>query len=88
MSRDIFSDDCADCRPVLIDMATGQAFAADTPPMQRINAVWARTSLQERQTFHRVCCQNSRAPADMRMMRDIANRIQSALSVDDPTESR
>lgn len=65
MARHKFDDNCQDCRPVLINPATGTVMADDSPEMQRINRIWNRQSLATKEAYHRCTCLNSRAPADL-----------------------
>jgi hypothetical protein len=80
VSKDLFEDDCADCRPVLINSATGQVFSADSIEMRAVNAVWETTELADRQAFHRVTCLNSRAPTDLQRMQDLSQRIEKKIA--------
>jgi len=74
MSVHEFSDSCDGCRPVILD-AKGQMVPDSDPMMQHLNAIWDGASLAERQAYHRVTCQNSRAVEDLavveRMMRSL-----------------
>lgn len=47
--------------------------------MAAVNKVWSETNLIERQAWHRVTCQNSRSPSDMRLAQAIAQRVKDAL---------
>jgi hypothetical protein len=48
--------------------------------MQKILAVWAQTTLEERQVYHRVTCLNSTDPKDRAKFQEIAMRMQQALT--------
>lgn len=78
MSHDKFSDDCPGCRPALFDMKTQQPLPPDSPIMQAVSAIWAQTTKQEREAFHRVTCLNSRMPSDMRLVKGIVDQIRAA----------
>ena len=80
MSFETFSDECPGCRPAMIDMETGKVMPEDSPPMKLILEVWKHTSRKEREVFHRVTCQNSRAQSDLRIWDGLTQRIQKALS--------
>lgn len=79
MSWDTFSDDCPGCRPVIVDLQTGQPMPDDSEVMQKVLAFWRRTSRKERQVFHRITCQNSRVPSDLRIMQDLGARMEKSL---------
>lgn len=88
MSVEKFSEDCPGCRPALFDSKTGKRLAPDSPEMLAVNAIWAETVKQEREAFHRVTCQNSRAPSDMRLVQGIIDQIKAALHGLDQKRSR
>jgi len=48
--------------------------------MRIVNQVWSQTTLAERQAFHRVTCNNSRLPDDLRLTQGIVKRIQAAIA--------
>lgn len=77
MSKEQFSDDCPGCRPAVIDVKTGKQMSDDTPIMQAVNAVWAKTTREQREAFHNVCCKNSREPRDLELAGQIFQAIQS-----------
>ncbi len=79
MSREEFQDNCAGCRPSIMDLTTKKVLPQDSPEMQAVNAVWAETTIEERQAYHSICCQNSRAPEDMRTVEPLIAKIQNAL---------
>lgn len=79
MSIEKHDDDCPGCRPVLCDANTMKPLPADTPEMKAINRIWLDTTRSEREAFHRVTCQNSRADEDLTLVQDIAERISRAL---------
>lgn len=80
MSFENQDDECPGCRPAILNAQTGQVEPADSPIMQTVNRVWESTTKEERTAFHRVCCQNSREPADIEVMKSIGDRIQRALA--------
>ena len=86
MSKATFSDDCPGCRPAMMDMKTGQVLPDDSPEMILVLGVWKTTSRREREVFHRVCCQNSRDGSDIRIFKELSQRITNALNA--PQESR
>lgn len=79
MSWESFSDECAGCRPIIIDPATMQSLPMNSKPMQAIMRVWKGTTLQERQAWHRFTCQNSRAPLDLCVIKDFQDRLTAEL---------
>jgi hypothetical protein len=80
MSWEKHDDNCPGCRPALLDMKTGKRLPDDSPVMMVVNYVWAETTLEEREAWHRVTCQNSRASKDLAHAQTIAQKIQKALS--------
>lgn len=78
MSKEQFSDDCPGCRPAVIDVKTGKVMGPETPMMQIVNGVWAKTTREQRQAFHNVCCNNSRQPEDLALAKEIFTAIQTA----------
>jgi hypothetical protein len=95
MSWETFDDECQDCKPAMIKLKTGpdgepirQADGSlvvdgivpdNDPAMIAILDVWAKTTLKERQVYHRVCCQNSQHPTDLQVFREIGKRLRNAL---------
>lgn len=79
MSIEKFDDECPGCRPVLINTETGQVLSEEHPQMQVVNKLWQETTKAEREAYHRVCCQNSRANADQHLAGGFAQRIKIAL---------
>jgi hypothetical protein len=80
MSWAYFEDDCPGCRPALIDMKTRERVPEDSPEMQAVLGVWAKTTAEERRAFHRFTCQNSRTPEDLKVMRDLSEKMSRAMS--------
>lgn len=78
MSRLIFSDDCPGCRPALIDFQTMKPVAADSRLMRPINDVWDKTTVAERQAFHRFTCQGSIDLSDLAIVAGLEKRMQVA----------
>lgn len=81
MSWTEFSDTCPGCRPAMLDMQTRRRLPDSDPLMRIVNDLWSKTTLEERQAWHRVCCQNSRAPRDMLFASGFAQKIQDASDV-------
>lgn len=79
MSWETYSDQCAGCRPAIIDPATGHALSPNSAPMQAMMRVWKVTTLTERQAWHRFTCQNSRAPLDMLFIKELTERFKAEL---------
>jgi hypothetical protein len=79
MSHDKFDDTCKGCPPAILDVTTGLKLSDDHPVMQAVNRVWEGTTSEEREAFHRVCCQNSRDPKDLAVMKMVADRIQKSI---------
>lgn len=80
MSLARFDDECPGCRPTMMDVKTGRLFADDSAAMVAVNRLWAATSPEERQAWHRFTCQNSRAPGDLILVKAFSDRVQAALT--------
>lgn len=80
MSREQFDDECAGCRPAMVDVKTKQLYAEDSAEMVIVNRLWRETTLEERQAWHRVTCQSSRGALDTKLARAFADRIGAALA--------
>jgi hypothetical protein len=79
MSIKSFDDECPGCRPMMVDVKTGQAFADDSAEMVAVNRVWSATTLAERQAWHHVTCQNSLSIVDLQVVEDFSDRVETAL---------
>jgi hypothetical protein len=79
MSIKSFDDECPGCRPTMIDVETGQAFADDSNEMAAVNRIWSATTLAERQAWHRFKCQNSRSIVDLQIVKTFSDRFETAL---------
>lgn len=77
MPMNQFSDDCPGCRPAMLDLSTGAALPDSHPLMQKVLRIWGATTLAERQAYHRVMCQNSRAPNDLAVVQAIVEKMQA-----------
>ena len=80
MSRERFDDECAGCRPVMIDVKTGRLFADDSVEMGIVNRLWSETTLVDRLAWHRFTCQNSRSLVDIQRVKTFSDRLEKALS--------
>lgn len=79
MSKTEYDDSCEGCRPAIIDGQTKKPLTEDSPQMKAVLALWEKTTRVEREAFHRVCCQNSRDLSDLRLMQQVAKKIEHAL---------
>ena len=79
MSRARFDDECPGCRPMMVNVETGQPYADDSAEMTAVNRVWSATTLAERQAWHRFTCLNSRSIVDLQVVKDFSDRLESAL---------
>lgn len=79
MSREKFDNECPKCRPVLVNFKTRQTVPEDAPESQAILGVWKKTTLEEREAFHRFTCQNSRTPNDIAIINSLNDRMSKAL---------
>lgn len=80
MSRDRFEEECPGCRPVLIDVKTGQACAPDSREQQVINALWDKTTKADRVAWHAVTCLNSRVPDHIKVVMEFTKKIQEGIA--------
>lgn len=80
MSTLIFSDECAGCKPAMMDVKTGKVLPDDSPEMKLVLQAWNMTTLDERQAWHRFTCLNSRAEQDLAVAKMFADRIQRAFN--------
>ena len=80
MSLERFDDECPGCRPTMMDVKTGRLFADDSAEMVAVSRLWGETTPDERRAWHRFTCQNSRAPADMILVKAFSDRVQAALT--------
>jgi hypothetical protein len=88
MPSDHFDDDCAGCRPVLVDVRTAKAFPDNSIEMTTVNRLWQETTLEERQAWHRFTCQNSRAIGDVQVAKQLSDRLGASLANHAPGPSR
>lgn len=79
MSFREFDDECRGCKPAMMDVKTGKVLPDDSTQMKIVLRVWSETTLAERQAWHRVTCQNSRALEDLRFSQAFTKRVQEAL---------
>src|SRR3954464_8361222 len=79
MSWEKHDDTCPGCLPAMLNLATGERMADTSPEMIAAYGVWKKTNLLERQAWHRVMCQNSRTPSDLRVTEAVARRMQQAM---------
>jgi hypothetical protein len=63
---------------VAMDPETHEPLPEDSPIMVTIRRIWATTIREQREAFHRFTCLNSRAPADLEVMRWFADEIHKA----------
>jgi hypothetical protein len=65
-----------------MNIETGRVEPDDSPSMKIVLQVWSKTTLAERQAWHRVTCQNSRSIVDLQVAQDFTQRVQAALLKD------
>jgi hypothetical protein len=76
MPMSLFSDECPGCRPAVMD-DKGTVLSDNHPLMQRINHAWLRTTLAQRQAFHRCTCLNSRDPLDLALVKAFLDSVDA-----------
>jgi hypothetical protein len=79
MSQEQYEEDCQGCRPVCVDVETGQVMGPDTLIMQILNKIWDTIPKAEREAYHRVMCNASRAESDLATVQGIIEKFQGAL---------
>ena len=79
MSRDFYEDDCAGCKPAIIDQKTGQVMSDTDPIMVRVNAAFEKASRPQKMAWHNITCHNSRDPEDMTAVQPLLDSIQKAI---------
>jgi hypothetical protein len=75
MSLDKFDDHCPSCRPLMLDMQTGQPLPDGHPLLAIVDEVWKEMSISERAAFHRFTCLNKRTPEEIAVMETFGARI-------------
>lgn len=80
MTRQKYDDDCPGCRPTMINTETGEVFPPDSSQMKAVMEVWATLTIDEKQSFHRCCCLNSRDEKDLIVMQTIVDRLQGRVA--------
>jgi len=80
MSRDKFDDNCAGCKPMMMDPVTRMVYPDDHPMMVVVLRLWSETTIEERRAWHRFTCQNSRAVEDLKFAQTFSERIDAALA--------
>jgi hypothetical protein len=79
VSKHAFDPNCPDCRPVILDAKTMKPYAADSVVMAAVNKVWETASREEQEAFHRTTVLNGRDPGDMRLLKQLSDRMSKAI---------
>jgi hypothetical protein len=74
-----YTDDCPGCQPALMDMS-GNRIPDDAPEMLAVKEYWKTTTLEQREAFHRVCCNDSRDPKDLALLKGISDGMRNAMN--------
>lgn len=80
MSWEKHEDDCPGCRPAMMNLKTHEVLPDDSPEMVAILGVWSKTTLEQRQAWHRITCQGSKNPADHELVRPFIEESQAAMA--------
>lgn len=75
MSTLLYDPNCAGCQPALFEPSTGKRLPDDHPIMVEVRKIFAACSLETKQAWHRFTCQNSRAPADLALVKTLTDKI-------------
>jgi hypothetical protein len=70
--------ECANCKPSFID-SDNRVVPNNNPKMAAILRLWNTTTDEEREMFHRVCCEHSRNESDLDFIQIFANKLQVEL---------
>lgn len=79
MSWNEFQEECRGCRPAIMDVKTGRVYADDSPIMKAILGVWDKATPEEKQAYHRITCQNSRADKDLETVAPLLERLKEVI---------
>jgi len=78
MSFKKYEDGCPGCLPVVLDLKTGQPLPEVHPLMAAVLEVWKEATRDEKVAFHNFTCNNSRHPADIAIMQELAKKMALA----------
>lgn len=76
MSCEKFDPECPNCRPCLLDPATGKLLPDTDPAVQTVNRAWDLSPLEEKEAFWRITVRDGRDPQDMRLMEAFWQRVR------------
>lgn len=79
MATNKFDDECAGCKPAMMNVRTGVTYPDDHPTMIVVLRLWSETTLEERQAWHRFTCQSSRAIDDLKFAQIFSQRVEAAM---------
>lgn len=80
MSAETYEDDCPGCLPAIVDLETSTPLADDHPAVLAMMAIWDKTTISQRQAFHRVTCNNSRDNKDLAVIQHLSAKLQQAMA--------
>lgn len=80
MSKHNFDPNCPDCRPVILDPATGKAMPPDHPVMKAMMTVWDSSPREDQEAFHRITVLSQMAPADLARMQAMMERVKALVA--------
>jgi hypothetical protein len=78
MSKQQYVEDCVGCRPVAVDLQTGQPCGEDHPLSRALARVWGQMGPLHKAAFHRVTCLSSRNPLDLALAKEYITRVKAA----------
>jgi hypothetical protein len=73
-----YREDCPGCQIALTDRQ-GRPLPPNDPFAIAAKKVWVEATLEEKRACHRIWVFNSRAPADLAVMKIIVKRIEGAM---------
>lgn len=65
-----------ECRIAMLDPTTGRQLGSDHPVTRAAVAVFNEATTEEREAWHRFCCENSRDAADITVAEELTLRIK------------
>lgn len=77
MSRETFDDNDPLNRPVFIDIKSGRVLPPDDPIMKKIDAVWAKTTIEQRRAWFEVTVKNSRDPLSLMLVEGLVDQFKT-----------
>lgn len=75
MSKDQFDDNCKGCKPAILDPSTGSVLPENHPLMVSIINIWDQQSIDTKNAWHRITCNNSKDPNDVKLAQEFIDKF-------------